>query len=129
LVHITCGILSKRDKEYNKQNPGQQKRKRVKQLDHIIRQVQQETNFFHHKDVELRPIKGQNGKCPWEGNRSLFSGGEWCKNLPNWHAPEHHIHTCKLYGSMVNVSNQTNESKLFSFKQSIKTTNYRNLAE
>jgi len=37
-------------------------------LDGIIRQVQRETSFFHHKDVELRPIEGKNGKCQWDGN-------------------------------------------------------------
>jgi len=83
---------------------------------------------FHHYKNNIENLKKAIQDFRETKKLLLQLGEKWCKNLPNWHAPEHYLEATILYGMVIEFSSQIGESALWGFKQWLKTINFHNIS-
>jgi len=83
---------------------------------------------FHRYENNIEELK--EGITHFRQTKKLLLklGEKWCKNLPNWHVPEHFLDSTILYGMVIEFSSQIGESALWGFKQWLKTINFHNIS-
>jgi len=81
---------------------------------------------FHQTKLLITQFWGF--KCRGIAHFLTVLGETYCKNTPNWHAPEHLLDSIVEFGMPVKWSGQRGESKLGDYKKWVDSINFHEMA-